>query len=86
MADMSSPPLPRPPAAMTAPAISAALTDTTVQVKSDFRGARIVLYGPVFDASAKPSGGQARWARAASRSRRLKTPKISSRSKSSPAT
>ena len=38
-----------------APVISAALTDTTVQVKSDFRGARIVLYGAVFDPAARPS-------------------------------
>lgn len=37
------------------PVISAALTDTTVQVKSDFRGARIVLYGAVFDAAGRPS-------------------------------
>jgi uncharacterized protein (TIGR02186 family) len=37
------------------PAISAALTDTTVQVSSDFRGARIVLYGAVFDAGVLPS-------------------------------
>ena len=44
-----SPP-PAPPAA-----ISAALTDTTVQVSSDFRGARIVLYGAVFDAASRPS-------------------------------
>jgi uncharacterized protein (TIGR02186 family) len=46
--------LPPPPAAP-APVISAALTDTTVQVKSDFRGARIVLYGAVFDPAARPS-------------------------------
>lgn len=47
-----------PPAALSttaAPTVSAALTDTTVQVKSNFRGARIVLYGAVFDASARPS-------------------------------
>ena len=43
------------PAAQVAPVISAALTDTTVQVKSDFRGARIVLYGAVFDPAARPS-------------------------------
>src|SRR6185295_5543837 len=44
------PPPPLQPAAMAmAPVISAALTDTSVQVKSDFRGARIVLYGAVFD-------------------------------------
>jgi uncharacterized protein (TIGR02186 family) len=35
--------------------VSAALTDTTVKVTSDFRGARIVLYGAVFDAAARPS-------------------------------
>ncbi|MBJ7412192.1 MAG: TIGR02186 family protein [Phenylobacterium sp.] len=50
-----TPPLPPAPAAQGAPVISAALTDTTVQVKSDFRGARIVLYGAVFDAAARPS-------------------------------
>jgi uncharacterized protein (TIGR02186 family) len=44
-----------PPPTAPAPAISAALTDTTVQVKSDFRGARIVLYGAVFDPAARPS-------------------------------
>ena len=36
-------------------AISAALTETTVQVNSDFRGAKIVLYGAVFDPLARPS-------------------------------
>lgn len=36
-------------------AISAALTDTNVRVTSDFRGARIVLYGAVFDPLARPS-------------------------------
>lgn len=55
MIDMPSPPLPPPPAALSAPTVSAALTDTTVQVKSNFRGARIVLYGAVFDAAARPS-------------------------------
>ena len=44
-----------PPPPTSAPVISAALTDTTVQVKSDFRGARIVLYGAVFDPAARPS-------------------------------
>ena len=44
-----------PPPPQPAPVISAALTDTTVQVKSDFRGARIVLYGAVFDPAARPS-------------------------------
>jgi uncharacterized protein (TIGR02186 family) len=38
-----------------APIVSAALTDTNVQVSSDFRGARIVLYGAVFDPDARPS-------------------------------
>ncbi|MDP8916558.1 MAG: TIGR02186 family protein [Pseudomonadota bacterium] len=40
-----------PPALLTPtpPAISAALTDTSIQVTSSFRGARIVLYGAVFD-------------------------------------
>jgi uncharacterized protein (TIGR02186 family) len=40
-----------PPAA----AISAALTETTVRVSSDFRGDRIVLYGAVFDPANRPS-------------------------------
>lgn len=34
--------------------ISAALTDTTVRVSSDFAGARIVLYGAVFAGQADP--------------------------------
>jgi uncharacterized protein (TIGR02186 family) len=55
MVDVPTPPLPPPPAALGAATVSAALTDTTVQVKSNFRGARIVLYGAVFDASARPS-------------------------------
>ncbi|MBW8815478.1 MAG: TIGR02186 family protein [Caulobacterales bacterium] len=38
----------------TTAAVSAALTETTVQVKSDFRGARIVLYGAVFDPGGHP--------------------------------
>ena len=49
MAAVAPPPPPQPAAV-----ISAALTDTTVQVKSDFRGARIVLYGAVFDPAARP--------------------------------
>jgi uncharacterized protein (TIGR02186 family) len=44
-----------PPPPEPVPIISAALTDTNVQVSSDFRGARIVLYGAVFDAAARPS-------------------------------
>jgi uncharacterized protein (TIGR02186 family) len=36
-------------------AISAALTTTNVRVTSSFRGARIVLYGAVFDPSTQPS-------------------------------
>lgn len=50
---MTAPALPPPQAAP--PAVSAALTDATVQVKSNFRGARIVLYGAVFDPQQKPS-------------------------------
>jgi uncharacterized protein (TIGR02186 family) len=38
-----------------APAISAALTDTEIRVSSGFRGARIVLYGAVFDPKDRPS-------------------------------
>ena len=53
--DLPTPPLAPPQAAASAPAVSAALTTTTVQVKSNFRGARIVLYGAVFDTSARPS-------------------------------
>lgn len=34
--------------------VSAALTDTRVQVTSSFRGARIVLYGAVFDPARRP--------------------------------
>ncbi len=36
-------------------AISAALTTTNVRVTSSFRGARIVLYGAVFDPTTQPS-------------------------------
>ncbi|MFZ3006580.1 MAG: TIGR02186 family protein [Phenylobacterium sp.] len=36
-------------------AVSAALTTTEVRVTSSFRGARIVLYGAVFDPTTKPS-------------------------------
>ncbi len=36
------------------PVVSAALTETTVQVSSDFKGARIVLYGAVFEAGDGP--------------------------------
>lgn len=36
-------------------AVSAALTETDIKVTSGFRGASIVLYGAVFDPSAKPS-------------------------------
>lgn len=45
-----SPDVPSPPAA-----ISAALTETNVRVSSDFRGAKIVLYGAVFDPANRPS-------------------------------
>lgn len=42
--------------AMEPPAqVSAALTDSTVKVSSDFAGARIVLYGAVFAADARPT-------------------------------
>ncbi|MEO8113962.1 MAG: TIGR02186 family protein [Phenylobacterium sp.] len=44
-----------PPAIVQPPVISAALTETKVQVNSDFRGARIVLYGAVFDPLQRPS-------------------------------
>lgn len=37
------------------PAVSAALTETEVKVTSSFRGARIVLYGAVFDPAQRPS-------------------------------
>ena len=37
------------------PTISAALTDTSVRVSSNFSGARIILYGAVFDPSMRPS-------------------------------
>lgn len=50
MITLAPPPPEAPPAA-----VSAALTDATVQVKSNFRGARIVLYGAVFDPQQKPS-------------------------------
>ncbi|HEY9234308.1 MULTISPECIES: TIGR02186 family protein [Phenylobacterium] len=45
-----APPPETPPAA-----VSAALTTTNVRVTSSFRGARIVLYGAVFDPTTKPS-------------------------------
>ncbi|WP_309606632.1 TIGR02186 family protein [Phenylobacterium sp.] len=45
-----------PPPQLQPPArISAALTETSVRVNSDFRGAQIVLYGAVFDPSQRPS-------------------------------
>jgi len=44
-------PLPPPDA----PAISAALTETRVEVTSGFHGARIVLYGAVFNPDRRPS-------------------------------
>lgn len=44
-----------PPPPVAAPFVSAALTTTSVQVTSNFRGASIVLYGAVFDPSTKPS-------------------------------
>jgi uncharacterized protein (TIGR02186 family) len=48
-------PAPPPPPVATPPAVSAALTETNVQVNSGFRGARIVLYGAVFDPLSRPS-------------------------------
>jgi uncharacterized protein (TIGR02186 family) len=36
-------------------AVSAALTESNVEITSGFRGARIVLYGAVFDPAARPS-------------------------------
>ena len=53
--DVPAPPPAAPPPAVAQAAISAALTTTNVQVKSDFRGARIVLYGAVFDTGTRPS-------------------------------
>lgn len=47
-------PPPQPVAPAPPPAVSAALTDTDIQVTSAFRGARIVLYGAVFDQAATP--------------------------------
>jgi uncharacterized protein (TIGR02186 family) len=44
-----------PPAVQAQAAVSAALTETNVQVNSGFRGARIVLYGAVFDPLDRPS-------------------------------
>lgn len=51
------PPAPPPlaPAVAGTPEVSAALTTTTVKVTSGFRGARIVLYGAVFDPKDRPS-------------------------------
>jgi uncharacterized protein (TIGR02186 family) len=43
------------PPSSAAPAISAALTEPRVRIGSDFRGARIVLYGAVFDPRARPA-------------------------------
>ena len=44
-----------PPVQATPAVVSAALTETNVQVNSGFRGARIVLYGAVFDPLDRPS-------------------------------
>ena len=49
---VEAPPLVQAPSA---PAVSAALTDTEIRVSSGFRGARIVLYGAVFDPKDRPS-------------------------------
>jgi len=42
-------------ASLPTPVVSAALTDTRVRVTSSFSGARIVLYGAVFDPADRPS-------------------------------
>ncbi len=44
-----------PPPQVQEPAISAALTETNVRVSADFSGARIVLYGAVFQPDARPA-------------------------------
>lgn len=49
MPPVAAPPPPDPPA------VSAALTETEVRVTSGFQGARIIVYGAVFDPSDKPS-------------------------------
>jgi uncharacterized protein (TIGR02186 family) len=49
MAVIAAPP-PPPPAA-----VSAALTEASVRVSSDFRGAHIIVYGAVFDPAARPT-------------------------------
>ena len=50
-----APPLATDSVEVSAAAVSAALTTTTVRVTSGFRGARIVLYGAVFDPKDRPS-------------------------------
>ncbi len=47
-------PAPAPPAASSV-VVSAALTETDIKVTSGFRGARIVLYGAIFDPDSRPS-------------------------------
>lgn len=37
------------------PAVSAALTETEIRVTSGFRGAKIIIYGAIYDPQAKPS-------------------------------
>ena len=57
-----APPPPAPPAAVAPvpaparpePAVSAALTDTRIEVTRSFSGAKIVLYGAVFDPARQP--------------------------------
>jgi uncharacterized protein (TIGR02186 family) len=44
-----------PPGAEPPPAVSAALTETRVEVTSGYHGARIVLYGAVFNPSTRPA-------------------------------
>lgn len=48
-------PVALPPPDAPPPVISAALTNTNVEVSSNFSGARIILYGAVFDTAARPS-------------------------------
>ena len=48
-------PVVAPPNPPSPPVISAALTETTVKVNSDFRGDHIVLYGAIFDPQSQPS-------------------------------
>ena len=59
IAPVAAPPPPEPPAVVrtldTAPRVAAALTETDVEVDSGFAGARIVLYGAVFNPTDEPA-------------------------------